>query len=297
MKYPIVEVVGYDRYEPLGTKQKFWFRDRVGDLWLFKVGRPGTGENWSEKVASELAALMGLPSAKYELAKWNDLDGVVSRSFIPRKGRLALGNEVLARIVPDYDPNETYKAREYRLETVCAILRIAPVIRPPLESIEPVAQMSALEVFIGFLVFDCWIGNPDRHHENWGFVVKSDLDIHLAPTFDHASGLGVRLLDDERRARLATNDSGFAVESYVEKAKTPFRNTKGKKMQTLEVVRELLKYKPGAVHYWMERIGEISPDQTKALFSLMPEGMMTQVAVDFALKVLEANRRRMEGAV
>ena len=261
MTYPVLEVVGYDRLEPLGTKRKFWFRDPEEDLCLFKAGRPGTGENWSEKATCELAALVGLPCVKYELAKWNELDGVVSRSFIPPNGRLALGTEVLARVVPGYDPKETYRAREYRLETVCAMLRLGSAIRPPIGSVGPVAEMTVLEVFTGYLVFDCWIGNPDRHHENWGFVVTSELGIHLTPTFDHAAGLGVRPGDEERRARLSTKDAGFAVESYAEKARTPFRDSKGHKMLTLEVVEELAKYNSSAVRYWLERIGTITEDQ------------------------------------
>jgi len=45
--------------EPLGTKEKYWLP--IGDeLRLFKVGRPGTGENWAEKIAAELAELLGL---------------------------------------------------------------------------------------------------------------------------------------------------------------------------------------------------------------------------------------------
>jgi hypothetical protein len=34
-----------DSTEQLGTKPKFWFRDDAGHCWLFKQGRPGTGEN------------------------------------------------------------------------------------------------------------------------------------------------------------------------------------------------------------------------------------------------------------
>lgn len=56
--------------EQLGTKPKFWFRNQHQIEWLFKKARSDTGEDWSEKVASELCALLGLPHAHYDLAVW-----------------------------------------------------------------------------------------------------------------------------------------------------------------------------------------------------------------------------------
>jgi hypothetical protein len=50
-----------DNLEPLGTKPKFWFRTEAGVWCLFKEARPNTGEDWAEKIACELARLLGLP--------------------------------------------------------------------------------------------------------------------------------------------------------------------------------------------------------------------------------------------
>lgn len=38
--------------EQLGTKEKFWLL-RNDQRYLFKIGRPGTGENWAEKIAAD----------------------------------------------------------------------------------------------------------------------------------------------------------------------------------------------------------------------------------------------------
>jgi hypothetical protein len=85
MTYPIIHIKNYEEIEPLGTKEKFWFydeQDRVRKL--FKIGRSGTGENWAEKVTSELAHLLNIPCASYDFAIWNDKKGVVSSSFVPQ---------------------------------------------------------------------------------------------------------------------------------------------------------------------------------------------------------------------
>jgi hypothetical protein len=49
--------------EQLGTKRKFWFQNDVFFDFLFKEGRPDSGEDWAEKVASELCNLLDLPHA------------------------------------------------------------------------------------------------------------------------------------------------------------------------------------------------------------------------------------------
>ena len=50
---------------------------------------------------------------------------------------------------------------------------------------------TAFDVFISYIMLDCLISNPDRHHENWGFIVY-DNEVYLSLTYDHASGLGCR---------------------------------------------------------------------------------------------------------
>ncbi len=66
MTYPIIHVPddASTQLEQLGTKAKFWYRDETGDSVLFKVGRPGTGENWAEKVCCEICKMLNLPHAE-----------------------------------------------------------------------------------------------------------------------------------------------------------------------------------------------------------------------------------------
>jgi len=87
--YPIIPVPtdAPTDIEALGSKRKFWFKRPVDDAsgekesWLFKAAREHTGEDWSEKVAAELSALLGLPHATYELAQWTEGAGSESRTW------------------------------------------------------------------------------------------------------------------------------------------------------------------------------------------------------------------------
>lgn len=72
-----------EQHEPLGTKRKDWFDNNTK---LFKVGREGTLENCSEKIAYEIAKLIDLPCAKYEFGKLIKDDGtqilgIISENF------------------------------------------------------------------------------------------------------------------------------------------------------------------------------------------------------------------------
>jgi hypothetical protein len=122
MTYPVFVIENYDAMEQLGTKAKFWFFDEDDKKFLFKFGRPGTGENWSEKVASELAKLLGISSASYDFAVFKSKEGVISESVVPCHGRLIHGNELLAKKDKNYPHQKRYKVREYRLGTVIALL-------------------------------------------------------------------------------------------------------------------------------------------------------------------------------
>ena len=76
--FPIIEVTPAMRsgseVEQLGSKPKFWFTYEK-EKWLFKEARKNTGEDWSEKLASEIAKLMGLTTHHTELAIWNGKRG------------------------------------------------------------------------------------------------------------------------------------------------------------------------------------------------------------------------------
>lgn len=51
----------------MGSKEKFWLRLRGGQRLLVKFAREGTGEHWAEKVGTEVAQLLGIPTPQVEL--------------------------------------------------------------------------------------------------------------------------------------------------------------------------------------------------------------------------------------
>ncbi|WP_172435571.1 HipA domain-containing protein, partial [Escherichia coli] len=64
----------------------------------------------------------------------------------------------------------------------------------PIDWTPPEKISQVIETFVGYLLLDAWIGNTDRHHENWAFISLGE-KIYLAPTYDHASSMGRELSD------------------------------------------------------------------------------------------------------
>ena len=284
--YKIKELVALEFSEPLGTKEKYWTKDKK---LLFKIGRENTLENCSEKIACEIAKLIGIPTAEYELAKYrNGVEklGVVSNNFLKEGESLKLINEVLAIATKDYEKEKRYKQTEYTLNKSLEIVKGLQ---------EATEAQDMLCNFVGYLIFDCLIGNQDRHHENWGFIIGNK-SIQLAPSFDHASGVASKVSDKEAKERLNTNDQNRSVEAFCKRAKTPFYNEQGEVLKTLEVVSELCK-KPQTKQYslqWIQKISQLTQADYQGILDKIPREFITQNQKDFIKVLLAMNTRLLQ---
>ncbi len=276
--------------ENIGTKEKFWFNHQNFGLCLFKKARPGTGEDWSEKTAAELCQLLQIPHADYELATFNEERGVISPSFIPPNGNLSLGNEILFQTATNY-PKHQNSPSEHTVHRVVDTLQKLP-LELPLNGESPPGIQSAADLFIGYLLLDAWIGNTDRHHENWG-VIQFEGKLFLAPTYDHASSLGRNLTDTERSARLTTKDKGYAVEAFVHKGRSCLyrRQTDKKALKIHEAFEESAKICPNAAKIWLDLLGQINSNDTLTLLQQIPNELASDAGINFAHRCLAINQQ------
>ena len=215
--FPILEVVPAMRgdVEQLGSKPKFWFKYQ-GENWLFKEARANTGEDWSEKIASEVASLLGLPTHHAELAVWQGRRGCAVKSFIGSKQSVLFhGNELLAGWITGYDKEKARGQADHTFDNIVAVLE-------KLFDSEKTRRAAASRM-AGYVALDALVGNTDRHHQNWGVLLErrahagqqATFSMQVAPTFDHASSLG-RELSDEVRERLLREKT---MERYILKGR------------------------------------------------------------------------------
>ncbi len=289
--------------EQMGTKFKFWYNDPLRGRTLFKEGRPGTGENWAEKLASELAQLMGIPHASYELARWRNRYGVLSPSFVPSSAELIHGNQLVSgrtTTVQDEERLRFYKQRSHTVSRVFAYLKNREdQLHPPRTYVPVDGIKKAIDVFVGYLLFDAWICNQDRHDENWG-VVRTKGGLYLAPSYDHGSSLARTETDARRTTMLTTKDKGASLEAFLGRARSALypnvaSGVRTKSYLTIELVELMWESHPDACRVWTRALENISEIDIKELIEQMPEEHMTPVAREFTAQLLILNRHRLLG--
>lgn len=286
--YPIIEIESKDEIEQLGTKEKYWICDAItNEKKLFKIGRENTGEDWAEIVAYEIGKHIGLEVAIYELAVYKSKLGTISTNFVQDDERLVHGNELLVKINKLYPSDRFYKVREYKLDTVLNLIKI-------LEKDEIIGIKDALHNFIGYIVFDCLIANQDRHHENWGLIVGLGKKLRLAPSFDHASGFGCKVKEEEAKNRLYTKDLNYTVEAFCRRAKTPFYDRDSKQLSTIDACRILAKHDKESFCKWVENILKVEEFFYEEIFRKIPDKFINEYSKKFALEILKQNTKRLE---
>lgn len=277
--------------EALGTKPKRWLKDpQDGHRWLMKdctysQRNDGTryrkGDDWSERIANGVAQRLGLPAAPTELAVRRIGDtrvhGVISKSVVREREDgtieedLVDGNQLLPVPVAGGDRSA------YTIASV----------REALMGVEAPAGIdgshTAWDVFIGYLILDAVVGNTDRHEENWAVIDRTG-QRSLAPSFDHASCLGFQLDDERRKRHLSTRDHGFTPEAYADRAKSPFA---GRPHPIDVVVEAMAMAQERAGRLWIGRYEDVGTLLEPV--RLVPAGRMSQVARDFAERVIRRN--------
>jgi len=316
MKYPIKKVPldASNDFEQLGSKYKFWYYENDAKH-MFKEGRAHTGEDWAEVAASRICDILGIPHATYEFAEYNEgakVDGiasclplpklgVTSKSFVPKFGRLLLGNEFIAKITLKNDNSKSvnnYKRRDYTFSMVIALLTLLgkspdPLVKLNIEwSSLPRKVETPLDVFMGFIMLDALIANQDRHHENWGFIVE-ERGLTLAPTYDHASSLGRNESDKQREERLTTKDTRRTLEFYAKRAQSAFFGNDSKRISTFEAFSTIAKRNPAAAHSWLDTLKLLDIKKTKDIFESMPKTRISKPAIKFAVELIEYNKNQL----
>ena len=303
--YDILDVSDWSQIstEQMGTKPKFWCVHLDGYPTLFKQSRTHAGEHWSEKIAAELAGLIGVPHAEIELATYEGQNGTISRDFTANRtnGSLIHGNELMLELDPAYpSQGRNFRVAQHTLDRIFEVIEQSFIDRPSAMSPEPGIQ-TAPDVFVGYLMLDSLIANTDRHHANWGILLKTNKAGHrqaeLAPTFDHASSLGRELPDSRRQEKLRPLRRDQTIIGYLEsdtgRSRIYFHEKDPRPLRPLEVFEQVHRYRQPAAEAWLNRLDAVAWDQFLAVIDRVPATTMTSLARAFATRLLELNREAL----
>jgi hypothetical protein len=274
----------------MGSKRKAWIQQPVTEEeFLFKYARrDGTGDargdDWAEKLAAELAALLGIATPPVELATRRNERGVVCRRMAdPDLTQLVHGNELLARIDPAYADSPLRDNPHYTVGAVRACLAGSTAELPGR------ADADAFDLWVGYLVLDAWIANTDRHHENWGVLVDQRTDgSRLAPSFDHGSSLGFNVSPALLPVLL---DEPGRLERWCAKGRSAYF---AGKPSLVDVASEALASAGSRTReLWLARLDAVRQDDWERLVARVTDERMSEPTRTFVTGMLSVNRRRV----
>lgn len=309
--FPTIDVTEWElvENEVLGANPKIWLRRPGGgrdrqDDWLFKpVVVPEStgcaqGEDWAEKIVSELGGLLGVPCAPVDLARRAGVRGSVSRNVVPPGWDRVLGSDLLSATEPSYrGPFLDSDGRERRPQgrpghSPAAIAAALDGCDAPAVS----GLASGLSAFAGFVVLDAWVANQDRHDQNWA-VLRSAVESRpyvLAPSYDHASSIGFNLTDDRRASELARTDglAHFVSRARADRFEHDPSIPKSQRPTLVDVARRLLQIAGSEVEtHWLDAVERVDVRDVERIVNSVPE--LSEVARTFILELLDVNRRRL----
>lgn len=293
--FPVLDVTAWEfaGIESDGLNEHPWLREPdAEELWLFKpvTTHDGQlrGEDWAEKIASEVGVRLTVPCATVELAKREGRIGCVSRSVCPRGWELQPGSLLIADSIPDYEPGRK-DAAGHSLNNIQACL--TGLAAPPGSQVPD--HFGTFDVFAGFLVLDALIANRDRHERNWAVLRPppgNAAQDALCAAYDHASGLGFNLTDKQRRQRL----DAHSVESWARRGdayrfESPGR---GRAPSLVDHARHALSLcTPNVSDYWLTMVHALDPQDLGDVVHAVPH--LSAVTATFVTEVLTINRRRL----
>jgi hypothetical protein len=234
---------------------------------------------WVEKIASEIAALLSLPAAIYEFAELpGEIKAIISPNYL-LPGHFEQSGKIL---LSQHFGQSDYS---YTIEAVLATIDANDIALPSCY-IPPESFMTAADLLAGYLIFDYWVDNIDRHHENWGIqidVVTSNKE--LLPTYDHGLSLGFLLFDEEC--------FGLSPANHVQNQSSAFVGSRGRSLSMNAMLAEVVSLRPKTSKVWIERIAGIGQDVVIDLFDRIPDGWISAEKKQFAISLLDFNRQQL----
>lgn len=260
-------------------------REQQSEWWLYKPIKKASYrrfDDWSEKLSSELASLLDLPAARVELAQASADAGIISRNVTPDGWTLESGDTMLSEFdgyVTCAGDDRLKNRLGHNLSNISHVLEGAT--GPPGSSCE---AWSAFDVFVGYLVFDAWIANTDRHAINWGLLTsKQDDRRALAASFDHGSALGSGTQEEWLKSMSVEE---FAARGFAGR----FEN--GAKQTLVDLACQAEAMAGVRAKEWRARLAEVSEESVAGVLGNISE--MSEVRRTFLTRLLDINLRRLE---
>lgn len=233
-----------------------------------------SGDNWSEKLSSEVAKAAGINVHDVELGKLGEQYGVIIY-FSLEVGKEILHEGLEYISIDGFDPE---KRGGYSFQLIEEILKN--------ENDEFLAG------FIDILVFDALIGNTDRHCENWGIIEAEDGGKRLAPAYDNSSSLAREYHSNEKKTEILLKIKD-AFEGYNRRSKSMIGWENKIKISHFKFIELLLNKYPQLTKESIEKIETISNEKIDRIVDKIPEEIMKDNNKELTKRILKHRKNEI----
>lgn len=259
--------------EGSGRSEKIWLKSDEGSVGLFKFPKINpsdnkeTTEHISEHLAHKIGNIIGVPTAKVDIGRYNGRIGCMSHFVCEEKEILSEGIWFISSKFPQYDADKminmadkSYYCLNHLLETVPNIL--------------------SSTIWMRMILFDFIIGNSDRHQSNWAILIKREnehsLRLRWCPLYDNGSSLCCYVNEEETKKFLGNDKNRF--ESLVDsKSKSLIRidGTKKSLPTHRQMVRFLLNNYSASKEIAKDIVSKFSCIKIEELLDEYPENILS----------------------
>ena len=238
-----------------GSRKKMLAINNDGELAMFKYERDDydCSEACSEKLAYEIAKVLGYDCAKIELAVDSDNKiGVLNYYF---SNKLTPHIDIVAYLNKDEKDRNNYY-------TVSNIKNVLDDIDADL-----------FKDFIKIMIFDALIGEQDRHEENWG-ITEKDGKSFISPLYDNGDSLLREFKNIENAQKYYDHTKDF--EAYIKRSKTIiYKEDNKEKYKHFELIKYLYDNYPQYVIPEINNLKKLTDEIIEDLVNKIPYELLT----------------------
>ena len=244
--------------EPIvrGSRKKMLAITNKWEMTMFKYEREDydCSEACSEKLAYEIAKVLGYGCARIELAVDNDNKiGVLNYYFSDRF------NAPHTDIVAYLNKNTKERNSYYTISNIKSVL----------DDIDT----DLFGNFIKIMIFDALIGEQDRHEENWGITEKQGKSF-ISPLYDNGDSLlrEFRNIDNAQKYYDGTKD----FDAYIDRSQTIiYKEDNKSKYKHFELIKYLYDNYPKYVIPEINHLKKLTDEIIEELVNKIPDELLT----------------------